>query len=505
MGFLIPTARLRERRWFKSFLHCHSRVSIVSVLVLLITDCALSVDCFSSPKGVRPRSPHRYSNSRDCSGCGRTATTLLAAAADILGRLVEIPLLDVLSSSDDEARIIIQPLPSSHLPDELTTCHVYGMQLTVPLHQRIIDHAVEQTRDQLYGHIAYKPLSDSFIGAIGCTAQVLLNSPSDNAVVIMQGSDEFDSVSNEIGLARPKTVLCRGLYRFIVREVLQSVPYAVALVEELHDDNTESEVGGGGGDAAVELQTAPSRDGEEEEEEDEDDEDEYAELTTTELMQRTLLAMKAAVDQQLDQAVTPVELSPLEESILQDQGILSQKQVSANAARQAAEENAAVFEVFQSALIDLFVTPAERYYAVAMMAAELCNLGDNAARRRMLVCTNSLQRLRSVCAQAETAVGMARARKFANAITDESAQASKELRVGDPTLPPWARSIRKGTVLEYYWNDEFEWCRGQVVADPVLVVDELIVTVYFADDDSTHRLPFRADEKARWRPPPTAN
>ena len=55
-------------------------------------------------------------------------------------------------------------------------------------------------------------------------------------------------------------------------------------------------------------------------------------------------------------------------------------------------------------------------------------------------------------------------------------------------------------MIEYYWNEECEWCRGEVVDDPVLVVDELILTVRFFDDGSIQRLPFSGDEKARWRP-----
>ena len=60
--------------------------------------------------------------------------------------------------------------------------------------------------------------------------------------------------------------------------------------------------------------------------------------------------------------------------------------------------------------------------------------------------------------------------------------------------------MSEGTRLEYFWNEEFGWCEGVVVGDPVKIVDELIVTVRF-EDGETHKLPFRADEKVRWRPP----
>ena len=53
--------------------------------------------------------------------------------------------------------------------------------------------------------------------------------------------------------------------------------------------------------------------------------------------------------------------------------------------------------------------------------------------------------------------------------------------------------------LSYYWNEEWEWCEAEDIEDPVLVVDELLVTVRF-EDGEVHKLPFSPDEKARWRP-----
>ena len=73
------------------------------------------------------------------------------------------------------------------------------------------------------------------------------------------------------------------------------------------------------------------------------------------------------------------------------------------------------------------------------------------------------------------------------------------LKVGTPTLPPWASNIKKGVKVEYYWNEEYEWCKGVIVEDPIMIIDEIVLTVQF-EDGETHRLPFRADEKARWRP-----
>jgi len=426
---------------------------------------------------------------------------------------IEIPLLDVLKTPEYRDTMI-QPLPSAHLPDELSTCNVYGLQLTVPVFQQIVTHSLEQTTDRLLGHVAqyHDDSHDSndnddgnnpLLGAIGCTAQILYSAPTnqnaaasivagDSSSTTTSDNDNDTNIPSSAALTdQPTTVLCRGSFRFIVREITQTVPYTVALVEELLDDNNNNS------DDAILLSTSKVVDNDEED--DDDEEDEYADLTPSQLVQRTLRAAHAFVDLQLEETAQPTELSPLEASLLEGGGILSQQQIAAAAERQAAQESAAVLEVFESGLDDLCATPQEQYFAVAFLAAELCNL-DNDERRIILAMKNSLQRLRYVCRATEQAVSMARARRLAASITDDTDEASKELKVGKPALPPWARQIRKGTAIEYYWNEDWGWCAGEVVEDPVLVVDELILTVYFFDDESTQRLPFSGDEKVRWRP-----
>ena len=42
----------------------------------------------------------------------------------------------------------------------------------------------------------------------------------------------------------------------------------------------------------------------------------------------------------------------------------------------------------------------------------------------------------------------------------ESEDSWKDLRVGTPKLPPWAKQIWKGIMVEYYWNEDKEWCLG---------------------------------------------
>ena len=369
---------------------------------------------------------------------------------------VELVLLDVLDS-DEDRETMVQPLPATHLPDEMTTLNVYGVQLTRPIHQMIVEKASETSLEKVYGHVAYKPDPESWLGAIGCVAEVLLNAENDE---------------------QTRTVLCRGAYRFIVKEVKASVPYPIVVVDELYDDMPTS---------GAEETTSSTLD----DEDDDEDDDEYRTLSPSELEARIMNAMRTYVDQQLE--VAPTDMSPLEQSILED------SEFSLSAQRQAAEEMAAVLEVFQQYIVDLCPAPVERYYAVGFLAAELASL-SNEVRRDILAITDGVARLRIVCREIEILVGMARARKMANQITKEVDDPQKELQVGQPQLPPWAKNIRKGMKLQYYWNEEFGWCEGEVVADPVLIVDEILLQVYFADDDSTRTLPFSADEKVRWRP-----
>ena len=132
----------------------------------------------------------------------------------------------------------------------------------------------------------------------------------------------------------------------------------------------------------------------------------------------------------------------------------------------------------------------------------MANLGND-VRREILKTTSGKERLQTVLKHLDDTIGMVRARKMANTITEqvtgESATDPKDLQVGQPSLPPWASAIRKGVRIEYYWNEDFEWCAGTVLEDPMWIVNEYILTIEF-DDGEVHKLAFEADEKARWRP-----
>jgi len=252
------------------------------------------------------------------------------------------------------------------------------------------------------------------------------------------------------------------------------------------------------------------------------------------LIPQTLYSLKIFVDQILQ--AKPKTLTPLEKSILQDLGNIAPDMISDTAfisfQKGQAEELAALHQVFCSSLLDIAPTAVERYYAVAIMAAEMAQLVDPIFRRDLIVEKQSRVRLDRVLQQLLQKINLYKERIEKGIELDYFYQASipsstpllsvdskerssmsslktqeqegnadynQDLLVGEPTLPSWAKYIKAGTMIEYYWNDEYGWCRGRVVDKPVQILDEVIVTVCF-DDGETHRLPFRGDEKVRWRP-----
>jgi hypothetical protein len=465
---------------------------------------------------------------------------------------------------------MVLPLPTVHMPaggggEELKTCSVHGVDVSVPVHRALLQRAVSD-EPMLFGAVlvgtaaaaqngddkntAAASASASVaggapqIGAIGCAARVLLlgsgkrSGDLDGPHLV---SDDGDDVTSRIapqtarddsnkrrggedGDGDDETVLLlyRGEYRFVIRQIRQSIPYPVAVVEELLDDDEDDDddssdrgtgIRNADSDADQERKRTGAKDADmsdrfvddddDEEEEDNDDDPMYQDAPASDLHRRTLLAMRSYVDGRLQEAVAATRAAPtlLEESILEAaQHLQLQQQRARQVARHDAEERAAVLDVFQVALVDSsFATAQERYRATAFLAAELCDL-DNVARHALLLDISAVRRLRLACQCAEQAAAHRRARTLAASITDRTSEAAKDLRVGAPSLPPWARQLRRGVQVEYFWNEEHGWCRGTVVDDPVPVASELIVTVHFDDDGTTHRLPLSPDDKARWRP-----
>jgi len=468
--------------------------------------------------------------------------------ADDSSVTVVMPLLDVfVDDDDDDDATTVQPLPCSHLPDELTAPNLYGIQLSSlrPVHKVLLEEAffgetgrTEGTEGagadpnrrpprgrRLFGYVAYKPKKNknpdgdscSYVGSIGCAAELLLKTGSGSSSTggSSTGTGGRERSESEDSGDAGEAWLCRGGFRFVVRRILKTVPYPVALVEELFDndidrddvndvdDDNDNNNNNNNNNNNTRDELVFRNEGDDEDD-DYDDTDPYEHMTPNELVQKTLLATKQLVDFQVEAALQQSEeLSPLERSILEDvEGAASSSDVSAQ--KQAAQQAAAVFDAFQSSLADLFPGGSnfrrDLCYAVAMMCAELANV-PNRVRRKLLATTDGPGRLRYLLRVLEDSVKMQRARKVAASITDATDDSQKELKVGQPSLPPWSKQIQKGTRLEYYWNEEWGWCPGTVVEEPLKVVDEIILAVRFdSDNGPVQRLPLTAEDKVRWRP-----
>jgi hypothetical protein len=419
---------------------------------------------------------------------------------------VQLPLLDLLDDDTEYGKSIITPLPSSHLAAELATPFLYGMQLERPLEKLLMEEATNMIRNinqdnnntdesrPMYGHLVWKDkLSDSLIGAIGCTAEILVNAPTTEALqLVMIPGEEGASPPSE---TPPSTVLCRGGYRFVVKQVVKTIPYPVVIVDEIVDDADEndSDMFAMVSDTTTTTATTTTTTTTDDDDDDEYD-DQYSNMKPEKLIQRVMVGVQEFVTQKVEDANSK-EISLLEKSIMEDGGMMGVDPTSI--AQYQAEEMAAVWDVFQSSLLD-DIAPQDRRFAIAIMAAELAEF-NNQARQKVLMTRDALDRLRMAATELDEIVGMARARKVATQITDKADKDDRDLKVGNPQLPPWAKNIGKGTRIEYYWNGEFDWVAGEVIEDPVTIMDELLITVLF-DDGEVHQLPLRGEDKARWRP-----
>lgn len=307
----------------------------------------------------------------------------------------------------------------------------------------------------------------------------------------------------------PVNVLTRGSFRFIVKSVVSIFPFPVVIVDELLDDEDNSIAQTQNYEfyqtSTTDDQTEMDDEDEEydyDDDEDDDDYDIYEHLSPAEITSRTLQAMDAYVQMKL--AEPPKTL--LEQSILKDAGVPVSVIKSTEATN---EEMAAVFQIFKQELVDIATTPAERRYAIAFIAAEIASI-NNEQRAKALITTDSVQRLKDILNVLESKISMERAKKMANEISDWGGSSDgtsgsadlgggQELKVGKPPLPKWADSIKKGMMLEYFWNEEWGWCECEV-EDVFKILDEVIVTVRFLSDGEAHKLPITGEDKVRWRP-----
>ena len=449
-----------------------------------------------------------------------------------LRRGITLPLLDISDpppTADDEGEEqtrVVLPLPSDHLPAPLRDLNVYGMQFTRPVHKRMLEDAVERAATgkaaalmgldpseggskPLYGHLAWKPNNNndsglSLVGAIGCVAEVLLESDGSAFDALMGGGVDDTllaanletSAQAQAGEDLPKTVVVCGSFRFIVKEVVQEVPFPIVVVDELIDQAPGSApiVAPTESPAVIEYNDFDDNfEVNDDNDDDEEDNEMYSDMEPNDIIRELFQTLQSYVDQKVEEASNQ-QVTLLEQSILEDTGLINPVTVELN----RAEQVAATWISFRTSLFDICPLPNDRYYAAAMMAAEVVNL-NNSVRRKMLTMIDGVERLRYVLREVKDTAGMARARKVAQDITETTDEDDKDLQVGKPELPPWSRQITKGMKVQYYWNEEWEWCDAEVVEDPVMIVDELLVTLRF-EDGEIHKLPFDPGEKARWRP-----
>lgn len=387
-------------------------------------------------------------------------------------RGVKVPLL--VDSSDPRCYDV--PLPNSHLPADLTTASLYEIKVDIPVHRAVMKEAFSNMSDDgcCYGHVVQAAGVDDLVGAIGCCGMILVGGSKDQNIAV--GSER------EMDDSGPLYILARGSFRFQVTEIVKSFPYPIALVDELLDNDVDAtglhDIGDG--------------------------DDIYDTMDPKDLVRQILRAVDEILKVQLEEATKPS--TPLERSLVPAE-LAEQRQIDA-------EERIAVLQTFMSSLLDIASDEGERLYAVAMMAGELANLPSD-VRVQMITTQNGTERLRLVLRELASILSLDSARRMAKSLslgngsdqvpTDAAslmeAEDAKKEQVGSPSLPVWASQIKKGIGIEYWWDETVGWSVGTVVEDPVKVIDELIITVTFDDDGSTHRLPLKGDEKARWRPP----
>jgi len=474
----------------------------------------------------------------------------------------------------------IIPLPCSHLPTELCNPILYTevLHIHIPVHKILMEQLWseylihESPQPPLYGHIVHRSTSASivqslsekkiaeiysdfdddfkdttsssntnmnnvknnWIGSIGVATEILqMYQPREDT------GDESSSSSSSSTTTSLLTVATRGSFRFIVKEIIQTFPFVVAMVDEYIDLEKEEDVVDSNGRNSISASTTTH-----------ETQSQQQQQQAQSLIPQTLYSLQVFVNQILQSK--PKTLTPLEKSILQDMGGIPSSMISDEALvtfqKNQAEELVALYQVFHSSLLDIASTEMERYYAVAIMVAEMAQLDDPILRRDIIVNQRGRIRLEQVYQELLKKVNVYKERidkglemdyfypwkdshkhitssfpitsssgvmtpsstkvstsstglssSSSKDLTDEDKTYNQDLLVGEPTLPSWAKQIKIGTMIEYYWNDEYGWCRGRVMDKPIQILDELIVTVRF-DDGEIHRLPFRGDEKARWKP-----
>lgn len=394
-----------------------------------------------------------------------------------LQRNVELSLVEFskIIEEDEEERCVV-PLPSAELPDEASTLNIYAYKLKGASYERLLEKVESKSVKQL-GMLVSKgadPSDESgFIGGIGCAMEVIA---------------EATTASGD-----KEAILTRGTFRFIVRKIESTFPFITAIVDELPDIRENKPPASDEqifySDFEQDLDNNSQLD-----DDDINDSPLLNNVPPSQLLAQCVQAMKSYVEILNNKP----PLNPLQISILEGSGI------SPSAAKATAEEKSAVLQIFLYDVLPEFNSPPLRYLTTAMLAAEI-GAFDNPTRIQMLQTRDPIFRLKLALQALQRIISQEQARKIAEEVTKitSSEGDDQDLKVGAPSMPPWVRQLGIGTRVEYYWNEEWDWCAATIV-DVQKIVDEYIFTLKFDDDedgdDALIKVPFLPEDKVRWRP-----
>jgi Lon protease-like protein len=385
-----------------------------------------------------------------------------------LNRGLRVPLF---VDTGDNANDFSYPIPTVMFPHWIVG--MCALEVNDPLSQALIldspsieglstiGHVAMGSRDQVYnpklnGKAADHPdlQRESLVGAIGCISHIV-------RILDDQGGHRQNH-------SKPLHVLCMGGMRFRVREIVESGPHPVAIIDEVFDSC--------------------------------DDVD---------------LDKNSDCRQLLIQLITTAkEFLSCDSSILGD-------------------APAEAWNAFLLAVTPRVATPEKTNifrYSLAFIVAELMGAND-AFRRKLVECTNGNERMRLVLECLEHKIEMLRGKapSGANEESDATRQlvGAKKMQIdlGQSTrtatedlpgfgkiaallghesrledIPVWVQALlRKGSRIEYYWNNECRWCSGTVQGDVAYFVNGLAVPIRFDDDTTVRILPLSGLDLIRWR------
>jgi len=396
---------------------------------------------------------------------------------------IRMPLLDRTDTEvggDATLSFVPVPLPVADPDAEAGFVQgVFATEMSRPANVRMVVEAAPGEGDETlgkYGLLFHKPgpdgdgtgvkrAEDPLVGAIGVAVEILELAFLPDPVGGSKSGGEP---------VRPVTVVGRAVYRFVVKEVQSTFPFITATVAKFPDVDTP-DVDGSQAQKIVACED------------------------------RCLEAMRLVAQRRIE------ELSST--SVLEDH-IEEMKRAGAGEERQLSllqgKEVLKTVEGFSATLDSIGSIPStERTYALGMVALDVLSLSTVSMEsfssdfvREALVMVDGMQRVERITAKIEEEISLLRARALTRELKDTVSKEDEyklDLKIGAPSLPPWAAGIQVGTRLEYYWNEDYGWTGAQIVKR-MEIAGELLFDVLF-DDGETHRLPFLPEDKIRWRPP----